>query len=428
MTMMDEEFHALDDAFASFRDGSGSLPGPLGPAAARATVRRRRQLRAGITGGLTALLIAAPVAAYAAGVIGTNGPPTGESATPPPPPTPSATASPTPSPTPSTQSPSPQVSEPPPDGRIDQATLMAARPSLPAWPYHGAAECPAGEHQLLNLPVNQGDISVRQLVYVDVDEDGAEETAALLHCQVAQSGEWQVVVFDRNADGDIETVGSVVASSLSGQDEGLPEHLKEIRAAGNSVEVLAGDIVPCCGLNPDITQYQWRAYSLVGDVFRQTGGPTGYGVNPLFTDLQVKTVTVQGTTTGDTFDGTLRITFRNNGPSSAHTWVMFALPKPATLKTLPMGCVRNDYALKGEREEGSAAYVCGMGPVVAGADVDMGTFDVTGPAASFPAGAEKAVTVQIRATVPGIAEWESFRAIPDLKDVDNSKTVTFTIT
>ncbi len=193
------------------------------------------------------------------------------------------------------------------------------------------------------------------------------------------------------------------------------------------MEVQVGDILACCGGNPDIVQYQWRAYSLDGDTFRQTGGPAEFPVNPMFTDLQVKSVAVEGTTTGDTFDGTVRIAIRNAGPARTLTWVAFVLPHAATLKTVPTGCVRSDYAVQTEPVgEGNTTYVCGIGETSAGQDVTLGTFQVTAPASAFPSGGQKEVIVVVRASTE-TAEWAEHKRIPDLQNDDNTKIVTFTV-
>ncbi|MFI5845169.1 hypothetical protein ACIA8K_36255 [Catenuloplanes sp. NPDC051500] len=433
--MMDEEFHALDDAFATFRDGSGSLPTPLGPSAARATVRRRRQLRAGITGGLTALLIAAPVAAYAAGVIGTNGPPA-DPATQPPAPPPSATASPSPSPT---ASPSPQSSEEspaPPDGRIDlkkgEWTLR-----LSNWPYVSKGWCAAGDITFTDgkspgassNTVPRGDIEIGEVTYVDIDSDGAEETAAVVTCTGIEMGESQVVVLDRDPAGNVITFGTALFTKADFADiRNLPMVIRGFEAQGNGLAVEVGDRYTCCGQSVDAGQWQWRVFSYAGGEFVQIGGPSEFPPNPLVTDLRVVSAIVEGSTTGDTFTGTLKITVRNAGPFKANAFVSFSLPRPATLKTVPMGCARDDGAIIGpDEQDRDFAYFCELGPTATGGDVTLETFQVTGPAADFVVGDQKVFAVSICAAVDPTGFPAGNKQLPDAKYDDNSVEKTFTV-
>ncbi len=53
---------------------------------------------------------------------------------------------------------------------------------------------------------------------------------------------------------------------------------------------------------------------------------------------------MSGTTTGDTFTGSLTITFRNGGPQSVYPVLGFALPAGAQLTKVPSGCQRDDDA------------------------------------------------------------------------------------
>ena len=444
--MMDEEFNsdAIDTAFASFRNGP-ELPAPIGAAAARATVRHRRRVRAGVTTGLTALLIAAPVAAYAAGVIGTNGPPD-ESATQPPTPAASAPAA-SPSPTPSASS-----AAPPPDGRIDIETLKGAKLSLPGWPHVGKDACPAGERQFTDGSVGTpdiGGITYQDSVFVDVDADGTEETVAVFTCQVAQSPEYQVVAFDRDRSGKIVTIGSVMATRLEGYRNGRqPEIVYDLRADGTAVQVEVGDIITCCGMSGVVTpQRQWRTYSLVDGAFRQTGGPATFEANSTYPgdgaappgpspgaqtpkgDLLIVSSSMSGTTTGETFAGTIKITIRNDGPESVNPVVGFALPKGAELKYVPMGCERDDDAVIGNRDgETGAAYLCMMGPTAPGEDVALGgPFEITAPAATFPVGAEKVAYVEVRASGDPNVWPAAGDALPETDYGNNLSTVRFTV-
>ncbi|GAB7046988.1 hypothetical protein [Catenuloplanes indicus] len=438
--MMDEEFHsrAIDDAFASFRTGPG-LPAPIGPAAARATVRRRRQVRAGVTGGLTALLIAAPVAAYAAGVIGTNDPPVTPATAPP---SPSAT----PSPSPSTSAPGPDSV---PDGRIDEQTLKNSTISLSAWPYAGKDHCPAGEQRFTGYPPGQAtgpQVMLESVAHVDVDHDGVEETAAVITCQWTQAPELRVVVFDRDGNGTIVTVGDVIATKPNGRVDGLPENIRAVRGSGNDVQVEVGDLMICCGGPVDAIQWQWRTYSLDGDTFRQTGGETRFQPNPdaggpvvdsspspggapgRQDDLRMVSAGMSGTTTGDTFTGSLTITFRNGGPQSVYPVLGFALPAGAQLTKVPSGCQRDDDAGIGNPDgETRAVYVCAYPVTRGGSEVKAGPYEITGPAAAFPSGATKNAYVEVRGTNdPGV--WPApGDAMPETNSVNNIATATFTV-
>ncbi|GAB7044315.1 MULTISPECIES: hypothetical protein [Catenuloplanes] len=440
--MMDEEFHssAIDDAFASFRSGS-ALPAPVGPAAARATVRRRRQVRAGVTGGLTALLIAAPVAAYAAGVIGTTDPPVTPATAPPSPSVPS----PSPSPSPSASGDGPGTV---PDGRIDEETLRDSTIELSAWPHAGRDHCPAGPQRFTDHPPGQAtgpQVMLESVVHVDVDSDGAEETAAVITCQWTQAPELRVVVFDRDENGKIITVGDVIATKSNGRVDGVPENIRGVRASGNDVQVEVGDLMICCAGPVDAIQWQWRTYSLDGDTFRQTGGETRFQPNPdagvdtgsspsptgspgRLDDLRVESATMSGTTTGGTFTGTLSITFRNGGPQSVHPVLGIALPQGAELKTVPSGCARDDDAGVGNPDgEKRATYVCPYPVTRGGSEVKAGPFEVTGPASAFPPGASKVAYVEVRgAANPGV--WPApGDAMPEANLVNNFTNVPFTV-
>lgn len=276
---------------------------PLGVETVYTTVRQRRRNRAVAAGVLALALLGGPSVGFALANDGGGTRPVGGD--------PSATApaeSPSASPSPS-QSPSPSASTPAaPDGRISLADLEKASLDLPPW-RPDRTGCKAGDEEFQGQPA-----------YSDVDHDGAEETAALLWCQ--GHGEfrvYKVMVFDRDAAGEIVTLGQVFEAPGDG-DEGVAiwKVWSVQAAAGGQIRVDVGDYQPCCGTAPDLSQHQWRTYGWNGERFTQTGGPTKFGPNPKITDLKVDAGDVLMKKQADgTWRGKVTITIRNAGPFPA---------------------------------------------------------------------------------------------------------------
>ncbi|HEX5997466.1 MAG TPA: hypothetical protein VFY84_20195 [Jiangellales bacterium] len=188
----------------------------------------------------------------------------------------------------------PTPTGPAPDGRISMEELRNATIEVPAWPVDnlgclagrqtfvdGEVLCPADDlyyfdrHMLIQYVT-------RQPVYGDVDNDGAQETVVLVGCYV-QGGGGQVVALDRDAAGNIVTMGTVVA--MTGEVRVIDERSLRVLPDG-TVEVSVGDYQNCCGADAPV-QWQLRGYGWIGDRFQQVSGPSSFPVNPGITDTAV---------------------------------------------------------------------------------------------------------------------------------------------
>ena len=309
----------LDDLFAEYRAGLTPEIVPAGPGAVRATVRRRRRVAAVTVVATAIVLVAAPVAGYAAFSRGTSTvPEPGMSSTPAP--SPSTAPSTTPPPVVTTPPPSP------PNGRITRSDLLKARVDLPEW----APDAPCDESgaDLVDVGDEDGDNLLTTVKYGDIDRDGAEETVAIIACVYLQTGQMQVVAFDRDEAGKIVTLGRVVATDrIVGQAK--PDQIGWIASIDprddGTVRVVVGDDYPCCGWKEEWVQRQTRTYSWQGGTFRQTGGPTRYAPNPLFTDLVVSApdLKLMINDDGDPY-GTLVVTVENKGDLDAQILVQIS--------------------------------------------------------------------------------------------------------
>ncbi|GAA1041356.1 hypothetical protein GCM10009557_64910 [Virgisporangium ochraceum] len=183
------------------------------------------------------------------------------------------------------------------------AELAGATVDLPAWTQRA---CPTGRHTI----GGGGAVTIGALAHVDVDRDGAAETAAVLTCQ----GDAQVVVFDRGAAGAVTTVGQVVRTG------GAIRAVYGVVAAGSRVRVEVGDAA-----RPP--QRQWRGYDWTGGAFQQAEGPTSFPPDPNVADLSVSaTDLVWGPDDGGVQYGTVTVTVRNDGPGTpARVALSFAL-------------------------------------------------------------------------------------------------------
>ncbi|MEV0397770.1 hypothetical protein [Polymorphospora rubra] len=315
------EYDEIDHAFADLRGEVFERVLPAGPAAVRTTVRRRRH-RAAVTGATVAvLLVAGPVAGYAALQDPVQRPETG------------ATGAPTERPATLTPTlPAPTVSASPsavPDGRISRAELLDTKVDLPPWP--GNPGCRTEQARLEAAPSNQPAIWLGLIAYGDVDRDGAAETLAEVQCLVGQGGPVQVVAFDRDAGGKIITMGAVVRSGTGG--------IEDVRAldprADGSIRIEVADRIQCCGIPLESVRRQWRTYALDGANFVQIGGPTSFGpggpggpggpatpsptAGPPRTDLSVTATDVRFTEQPDDMmrHGVVTVVIRNAGPVDA---------------------------------------------------------------------------------------------------------------
>ncbi|GAA3449483.1 hypothetical protein [Dactylosporangium matsuzakiense] len=322
--MADFDDQILAGAFADFRNEVAPHVKPAGTAAAQQTVHRRHRVKTIAATTLAALAIAAPVVAYAA-VGDSNGPPPvvpGESATVAP-----TEAAPTTADSPTT--PAASQSSAAPDGKISKTDLGKATLDIPAWPGGLAAgTCPEGKVKFTDGKAGYNGVAKLKgdLVYVDVDHDGAQETVALIEC-TPQGSDFQVIAFDRDAGGKIVTLGRVVGSAGSLGKEGTDiETIWAIAAGDNGqVRVDVGDYRPCCDMI-QASQHQWRTYGWNGTKFTQTGGPTAFGTNPNVTALTMTADKLTMTKQADgTRTGTLKVTIHNEAQVATPDKVRFSL-------------------------------------------------------------------------------------------------------
>lgn len=336
----------LAGAFAEFRDEAVPYVKPAGTAAAHATVRGRKRAHAITVTTLAALFVVGPITAYAT----VDGDPHG------PPPT-AIGESGSPTPTPSASTSGPTVSGTPagtgrtqtPDGRISTAELGRATLEIPPWAPDAIVEdCPSGKVRFsggLHLVRDSVSLRIREVVYADVDRDGAQETVAWLACG-DQGSTYQVVAFDRTADGEIRTIGQVAAQT------GTVLGICDIRASAKSgVEVKVVDQPAdhqCSAPLPAWAQEQWRGYTWNGDGFVQTAGPTGFPVNRKSSDLAVTaTDLVFAAPVDGVRRGSMKVTVRNVGAAMVPYTVRLDLPgglqlvesDACTSKAVPGGTV-----------------------------------------------------------------------------------------
>jgi hypothetical protein len=292
----------LDDVFADYRAGLTPEITPAGPGAVRATVRRRRRITTTAVVATAAVLVAAPVAGYAAINRGAG-----------PDPAPAGSSTPTPEQSTATPTPPPSASAspPPPSGRISRSELLATAVDLPPWQSNAPSSC---TRENVRLASESASLKpwLMDLVYGDANADGAQETIATLGCSPGNFDMQQVVVFDRDASGRVVTLAQVVRTNRDGIG-----WIIDVTAGGKGkVKARVGDIRPCCDVGEEQVQKQDRTYSWNGKGFAQTGGPTTFGERPDFRiDLRVTTSDLAFTPgTDGRSPGEISVTIRNNGP------------------------------------------------------------------------------------------------------------------
>ncbi|GEM_PF-5945247 len=215
-----------------------------------------------------------------------------------------------------------------PDGAIAESELKNATLDIPAWPAT-SLPCPTKAQKFTNgttAPTStpSGDVrtSIGKIAYIDVDHDGANETVVLLACTL-QGANHQIAVFDRNAAGQIVTLGQVLAETTE------IRNFYDVSAGPNgTVKVEVGDLNGCCGFDPTMSQHQTRGYSWSGAKFSQSDGPTSFPPNPRTADLYLTTNEVVFTLpSGGVRHGSLSLTVHNGGPGTvAHSTLSFRIP------------------------------------------------------------------------------------------------------
>ncbi|WP_432982108.1 hypothetical protein [Dactylosporangium sp. CA-233914] len=327
--MADFDDQLLAGAFADFRDEVAPHVKPAGTAAAHETVLRRHRVRMIAATTLAALVVAAPVVAYAAAGDDSHGPPavTGDS--------PSATSGPA---SPESSGSATGTVSAAPDGRISKTDLAKATLDIPAWPKGFDDSCPTGTVKFTGGKAGHNGIEALQgdPVYVDVDHDGAQETVALVSCS-PQGSDYQVIALDRDTTGKVVTLGKVVGSAGNTGKQGSDiMTIWAIEAGDNGqVRVDVGEYRPCCEAM-QASQHQWRTYGWNGDRFTQTGGPTAFGPNPKVADLAITADRLTMTRQGDgSWAGTLRVTIHNGAQFATPGKLQFSLNIDASWQAQP---------------------------------------------------------------------------------------------
>jgi hypothetical protein len=291
----------LDDFFADYRARLAPEIVPAGPGAVRTTVRRRRRIAATSAVVTAAVLVAAPVAGYAAFNNGSG-------------PAPAPGGSSTPAPEESTPTPTPPASASatppaPPNGRISRAQLLAAAVDLPPWQRDAPASCKREDVRLAGEEASSKPW-LMDLVYGDADGDGVQESIATIGCAPGEVDMQQVVVFDRDTSGRIIALAQVVRT----EKDVLGWIIKVTPTGEGVVKVRVGDLQPCCDMSEKQVQKQDRTYTWDAGEFKQTGGPTEFPERPDFrTDLKV-TASDLVFASGDYPSGLMTVTLRNAGP------------------------------------------------------------------------------------------------------------------
>ena len=219
-----------------------------------------------------------------------------------------------------------------PDGRIPPRQLGQATITVPAWRVghdgcaSGRLRFVAGRYTGKVTVGDQGLIRIAKVVYADLDDDLAMETAALLTCVAGEGYDAQVLAFDRDSSGAIVTLGPVVHTSKDVQ------LILDVAASpSGGVRVNLGDLQVCCGDAAENTQTQWRIYGWDGAGYARIGGPTAFPPNRYQTDL-ILTVgdLVFGPSEQGRRHGVLTLTVRNSGPVRSDAQdIMIALPAGA---------------------------------------------------------------------------------------------------
>ncbi|GAA0808068.1 hypothetical protein [Spirilliplanes yamanashiensis] len=231
-----------------------------------------------------------------------------------------APASPAPSAPPSTPpdaSPTPAPAAP--DGRIALGTLQNSTLVIPPWPADnlrgpsgplrfrdGVVTVPPHEVRTGEAPYG-AHVVLWSATYGDVDHDGRAETIAPVECLI-EGGSIQLVAFDRDSDGRIITLGTVV--STTGEVRDIDTTGVRVGGTG-TVTVRVADYQGCCG-DTTPTRWQTRRYRWTGGRFTQAGGPTAMPANPAVTQTRLTTGDlVLGPVSAGYRTGTLAVTLRH---------------------------------------------------------------------------------------------------------------------
>jgi hypothetical protein len=313
------------EAFERFTAGAGPSVRPPGTPPIRARAARHRRVRAVAASFVGVLLLAVPAAIYAA-----SGP---DDRARPPADGPSVTASVSPSVSATDGSAIEGPPTPPPPGPRVRGTgpitvegLAAGAVPVPQWiagqpDYFWEHACPSGPAQAVFSIRSDAypNILVQEIAYANLDNDPDLEAAALLKCVGASEADGgQVVVYDRDAEGWIVSLGQIVSGTIW--------HVTANPKGGVDVEL--SDIQACCDTPKVMEIHQLRTYGFNGARFVQTGGPTSFTTHTKSIDLKLSLQTVTwGPVTADASGGkyheatlTLRVT--NAGPVTSNPFVV----------------------------------------------------------------------------------------------------------
>jgi hypothetical protein len=308
----------LTGAFSEFSAAAAPSVRPLGTQAVRGEVAHRRKVRAVALSVVAALVVAVPVASYAAFGRDSQAPPTpGSSVTP--------TISETPTETPSASPSAPAI--PAPDGRITIAQLTAGKVDVPKWSSGGTTpdgSCNDGQIKL-GQPESGSHHNptltsyVQQVAYANFDADGALETAALLKCAPGEAKLTQVVVFDRDAAGKIVTQGRLFAGSIWS--------VKANPAGGVDLDV--SDSQACCDTPKATELHQIRTFGWNGAKLAQLAGPTSFTTHskPIDLQLTVKSAT-WGPSAGGYRTGTVVVVIKNASSTRSNSFIILQKFRP----------------------------------------------------------------------------------------------------
>jgi hypothetical protein len=287
----------LTGAVADYHEHTLPQIKPAGTAVARATATHRRKVRTAALSMAALVLVATPIAGYAATQHNHNGPPTGVGS--------SATASPeaSPSPVPSTASPTPATTLAP----VTAADLSNGVLDLPSWPTpscaHGRVSMKDGK------AVNPGGSETRlvKTAAVDLDKDGSADAVAIFDCFAGNPSSQRAVAFRRAADGSIQTMGVVQEAVYT---------VKDIRAdTDGTVELQVSDLAGSDGVANTRQVIQWRGYAWTGSQFIQAGGPTSFTVAVPGLTVTLSNLTFEAPVSGQR-TGTMTVTLHNAGTTT----------------------------------------------------------------------------------------------------------------
>jgi len=329
--------------------------------AVRATVRRRRRRAVIATSSLAAIiLVAMSAAAYADVDWGAPAPPIGAQ--------PDAVDVGT---APPDARPAPQAG---PNGRITRAQLLAATVNLPAWPRTSPTStfCPDGRVRLTPKKGADGryEFKLDKVAYANIDADASAETLAVVRCERQDTGDDQLLAFDRNGSGKIVLVGQVIHTSRD-TDTGWLANVRP--GAGSTVQVEVLDLRPGPGTAEAWSQRQWRTFGRTGKTFSQTAGPRAFPPNPNFVDLELKAATklVYGPPADARQQrfGRMTVTVKNNGPTDADavriSWEInqYEVWRNGAAWS---GCARTGWQRHGAAGVGTTSVWCDLGKLTAG--------------------------------------------------------------